>query len=219
MSGAVIIGAGPGLGAALARRFAREGLPLTLIARGPAVTDLAATIKADGGTALALRTDATDPPALHTALDTAVDTHGAPDLLVYNAAIIQRDHPGELTRDQHLRAWEINVLAAMDAATHLAPTMADHGGGTILFTGGMPLPDARFTSLSLGKAGLRALTAILDQEYRPRGIHVATVTVDCQIVPGTDSDPDLIAERYWTLHQQPVGSWELEVVHAGSTSV
>jgi NAD(P)-dependent dehydrogenase (short-subunit alcohol dehydrogenase family) len=217
MSGAVIIGAGPGLGAALARRFAREGLPLTLIARGPAVTNLAATIEADGGTALPLRADATDSPALRTALDTAVATHGAPDALIYNAAIIQRDRPGELTHAQHLHAWEVNVLGAMEAATHLAPTMATHGGGTILLTGGMPLPDPHYTSLSLGKAALRTLTNLLDQEYRPRGIHVATVTVDAHMVPGTDSDPDLIAERYWTLHQQPAGAWEVEVVLGGGS--
>jgi NAD(P)-dependent dehydrogenase (short-subunit alcohol dehydrogenase family) len=215
MSGAVIIGAGPGLGAALARRFAREGLAVALIARGPGVADLAAAIKAEGGTALALRADVTDAAALRTALDTAVTTHGIPDLLVYNAAIIRRDRPGELTRDQHLRAWEVNVLGALDAATHLAPPMAEHGGGTILFTGGMPLPDARYTSLSLGKAGLRTLTTMLDQEYRPRGIHVAMVTIEAEIVAGTATDPDLIAEHYWTLHRQPVGAWQLEVTHAG----
>ena len=83
----------------------------------------------------------------------------------------------------------------------------------------MPLPDARYTSLSLGKAGLRALTAMLDQEYRPRGIHVATVIIDSHMVPGTDSDPELVAEHYWTLHRQPKEHWQLEVVHTGSTPV
>jgi NAD(P)-dependent dehydrogenase (short-subunit alcohol dehydrogenase family) len=219
MSGAVIIGAGPGLGAALARRFAREGLPVALIARGPAVTELAAAIEAEGGKAVGLRADATDGPALRAALDAAVEAHGVPDVLIYNAAIIQGDRPGELTRDQHLRAWEVNVLGALDAASHLAPTMAEQGGGTVLLTGGMPLPDARSTSLSLGKAGLRALTAILDQEYRLRGIHVATVIIDCHMVPGTDSDPELVAEHYWTLHMQPKDQWQLEVVHTGSTPV
>ncbi|MEV6101838.1 SDR family NAD(P)-dependent oxidoreductase [Nocardia sp. NPDC051981] len=219
MSGAVIIGAGPGLAAAVARRFTREGLPVALIARGAGVADLAAAIETDGGKAVALRADATDGSALRAALDAAVDAHGVPDVLVYNAAIIQRDRPGELSREQHLRAWEVNVLGAMDAAGHLAPAMAGHGGGTILLTGGMPLPDARYASLSLGKAGLRALTALLDQEYRPGGIHVATVIVDCHMVPGTDSDPDLVAEHYWRLHQQPKERWQQEVVHTGSTPV
>ena len=219
MSGAVVIGAGPGLGAAVARRFAREDLPVALIARGPAVVELAASFELAGHTALPLRADVTDGAALRAALDTAVATHGVPEVLVYNAAIIQRDRPGELTREQHLDAWSVNVLGALDAAHHLAPAMIEAGGGTMLITSGMPRPDARYTSLSLGKAGIRALTTMLDEEYGSLGIHVATVTVDCHMVPGTDSDPRLVAEHYWTLHRQRPGQWRHDVVHTGSTPV
>jgi hypothetical protein len=87
----------------------------------------------------------------------------------------------------------------------------------VIVTGGMPRPVSRSTSLSLGKAGVRALTRILDQEYGQFGVHVATVTVDCAIVPGTDSDPDLIAEHYWALHRQPRAQWQHEIVHSAST--
>jgi NAD(P)-dependent dehydrogenase (short-subunit alcohol dehydrogenase family) len=219
MAGVVIIGAGPGLGAAVARRFAREGMPVALVARGEAVGDLARALGSDGGTAIALRADATDAPALRASLDAAVEAHGVPEVLVYNAAIIQRDRPGELTRARHLEAWSVNVLGAMDAAHHLAPAMVEAGGGTVLVTSGMPRPDVRYTSLSLGKAGVRALTVMLDQEYGARGIHVATVTVDCHMVPGTDSDPGLVAEHYWTLHREPAGQWRHDVVHTGSTPV
>src|SRR5262249_22022869 len=113
----------------------------------------------------------------------------------------------------------VNVLGAMDAASHLGPAMAERGGGTILLTGGMPQPLAAYTSLSLGKAGLRALNSMLDETYRPRGVHVAMVTVDGPIAPGTDFDPDLIAERYWQLHRQLREQWELEVVHTASALV
>jgi NAD(P)-dependent dehydrogenase (short-subunit alcohol dehydrogenase family) len=118
-----------------------------------------------------------------------------------------------------LEAWSVNVLGAMDAATHLVPRMARTGGGTVIITGGMPQPVSRATSLSLGKAGVRALTQILDQEYGELGLHVATVTVDCAIVPGTESDPYLIAEHYWTLHRQPRAQWQREIVYSVPASV
>ncbi|WP_042415068.1 SDR family NAD(P)-dependent oxidoreductase [Streptacidiphilus anmyonensis] len=219
MPGLVIVGAGPGLGASIAARFGREGLPVTAIARSEAVHEVAAAVRTQSSApVLALRADSTDRTALYAAVDAAVDAHGVPDVLVYNAAIIQADRPGELSTQQHLEAWSVNVLGAMDAATYLAPRMARTGGGTVIITGGMPQPLGRSTSLSLGKAGVRALTRILDQEYRHLGVHVATVTVDCAVVPGTDADPDLIAEHYWALHQQPQAQWQHEVVHSTSAS-
>ncbi|MFC7546951.1 hypothetical protein [Plantactinospora sp. GCM10030261] len=93
--------------------------------------------------------------------------------------------------------------------------MATSGGGTIIFTAGMPRPLPTVVSLSLGKAGLRALTTLLAQEYGPRGVHVATVTVCGAVAPGGEFDPDRIAEHYLRLHGQPPDAWEQEVVFAG----
>jgi NAD(P)-dependent dehydrogenase (short-subunit alcohol dehydrogenase family) len=75
----------------------------------------------------------------------------------------------------------------------------------------MPEPDPAFTSLSLGKAGVRALTTLLASEYGPAGVHVATVTVGGAVAPGGPYDPDQIAEHYWRLHTQPPSAWEHEV--------
>ena len=94
--------------------------------------------------------------------------------------------------------------------------MAGAGGGTIVITGGMPEPDPAFTSLSLGKAGVRALTTLLASEYGPAGIHVATVTVGGAVAPGGRYDPDTIAEHYWRLHTQPPQAWEHEVIARGA---
>ena len=213
MPGLVIVGAGAGLGAAVAARFAREGLPVAAIARSESVHEVAAAVRTQtSAPVLALRADSADRTALYAAIDAAVDAHGVPDVLVYNAAIIQSDRPGELSRQQHLDAWSVNVLGAMDAATYLAPQMARAGGGTVIITGGMPQPVSSRTSLSLSRAGVRALTQILDQEYSPLGVHVATVTVPGAILPDTDLDPDLIAEHYWALHQQPRTQWQHEIV-------
>ena len=77
---------------------------------------------------------------------------------------------------------------------------------------GMPEPDPAVTSLSLGKAAVRALTLLLASEYGPAGVHVATVTVGGAVAPGGPYDPDLIAGHYWRLHTQPPQAWEHEVL-------
>jgi NAD(P)-dependent dehydrogenase (short-subunit alcohol dehydrogenase family) len=80
----------------------------------------------------------------------------------------------------------------------------------------MPEPVPALTSLSLGKAGVRALTTLLAGEYGPAGIHVATVTVADAVAPGGPFDPDLIAEEYWRLHTQRPDAWEHEVLFTGA---
>nr|WP_236056834.1 hypothetical protein [Streptomyces sabulosicollis] len=73
-------------------------------------------------------------------------------------------------------------------------------------------------TLMSGKAGVRTLVQLLDMEYSPSGVHVATVTVDGPVAPGTDFDPDDIAHHYWRLHTQPRHAWEREVLHQGCWS-
>jgi NAD(P)-dependent dehydrogenase (short-subunit alcohol dehydrogenase family) len=201
LAGGIVIGAGPGIGAAVARRLAREGLAVATISRS------ARTIPG----ALGLTADVTDEAGLRAALDEAVAAHGVPQVLVYNAGLIQHDRPGELSAQGHLEAWAINVVGAITAAAHLAPRMT---AGTILITGGMPEPEPEVTSLSLGKAGVRALTVILAKQYPE--LHVATVTVAGTVEPGSRFDPDEIADRYWQIHRQHPGEWEREVVYTGA---
>lgn len=79
----------------------------------------------------------------------------------------------------------------------------------------MPEPKPAYTSLSLGKAGIRALAALLDEQYRGAGVHIGTVTAYGPIAPGTAFDPDDIAKHYWRLHTQHRDTWELEVHYTG----
>jgi NAD(P)-dependent dehydrogenase (short-subunit alcohol dehydrogenase family) len=213
MSGAIIVGAGPGIGTAVARRVAREGLAVGIIARRETTVDAVLEALSDVD-ALGVTADVTDEPALRAALDEIIDRFGVPELLVYNTALVRRDTIGELTAGQQLDAWAVNVVGAITAVAHVAPAMVTAGGGTIVLTGGIPQPDPAVTSLSLGKAGVRALTELLDRAYGPRGLHVATVTVAGAVAPGGPYDPDEIAERYWQLHQQPATRWEREVLYA-----
>ncbi|MFF3706073.1 SDR family NAD(P)-dependent oxidoreductase [Streptomyces phaeochromogenes] len=216
MSGAVIIGAGPGIGQAVARRFAGEGLPITLIARGgETLRAVASEVAPHGVPVVTLQADCTDRAELDAALDRAIGEHGVPEVAVYNAALVRADELGELSVREHMEAWAVNVVGALNAAARLAPAMAARGCGTFLVTGGMPEPKPQYVSLSLGKAGVRTLVALLDQQYGSSGVHVASVTVDGPVAPGTDFDPDDIAEHYWQLHTQPRHLWNREVLHTG----
>jgi NAD(P)-dependent dehydrogenase (short-subunit alcohol dehydrogenase family) len=206
-----VIGAGPGIGASVVRRLSREGLAVGAIARNRATVE---SVVASQG-ALGLTADVTDEDALRGALDEIVGRLGVPSVLVYNAALVRRDRIGELTAQQQLDAWAVNVVGAITAVAHLAPRMVQADGGTIVLTGGMPEPLPDQTSLSLGKAGVRALAHLLAKEYGPQGIHVATVTVGGTVAPGTAFDPDDISEQYWRLHTQPEAAWELEVDYSG----
>ncbi|MEZ0294667.1 MAG: SDR family NAD(P)-dependent oxidoreductase [Solirubrobacteraceae bacterium] len=211
MSSAIVIGAGPGIGASVARRLGREGLAVGLIARSRRTLDVtAATVL---GTVFAAAADVAREDDLRAALDDLIDRAGVPELLVYNVALIQADAPGTLTAAQHLDAYAVNVVGAITAVAHVGPRMAAARRGTIVLTGGMPEPVPEVTSLSLGKAGIRALTQLLARAYEPRGVHVATVTVGGTVAPGTAYDPDDIADHYWRLHTQSAGAWEREVVY------
>lgn len=215
MSGAVVVGVGPGIGTSVARVFARDGLPVGLIARSEATVDAAqqALPQQDIPTYRATA-DATEPDQLRAALAGFEDAFGVPDVLVYNAAIIQRDALGDLDVQRHLQAYAVNVVGAITTAAHTLPKMAVRGHGTFVITGGMPEAVPDFLSLSLGKASVRALVAALDAQFAPAGVHVATVTVDGPVAPGTDFDPDDIAEHYRRLHAQSRTSWDREVVHS-----
>ncbi|HVV13634.1 SDR family NAD(P)-dependent oxidoreductase [Amycolatopsis sp.] len=207
MAGVVIIGAGPGIGRAVALRFAREGRPLALISRSAGSESLVP----EEFSAHSYVADCTDEDALRAALDAAVEDLGLPEVIVYNAALIRPDAPGELSMRDQLDAWAVNVLGALTAAAHLLPGMTQ---GSFLITGGMPEPKPEYVSLSLGKAGVRTLVELLSLRYP--GIHVASVTIDGPVAPGTDFDPGLIAEHFWTLHAQPRGEWAREIVHRGA---
>lgn len=217
MATALVVGAGPGLGRAVARRFAAEGYAVGLIARGRrAVDELADDLAEFGVRTLALTADVTDEPALRHTLERAMVELGPPDVVVYNAALIRPDGPGELTAREHLDAWAVNVVGAHTTSSVVLPRLVERGRGTLLLTGGMPEPKAEYVSLSLGKAGLRALAKLLDQRYREAGVHVGMVTVDGPIASGTAFDPENIAEHYWRLHGQRPDGWQVEYVYDGS---
>lgn len=223
---AAVLGVGPGLGAAVARRFAREGFAVALMARGEeSVADVRGEIEAGGGTALPIPTDATDPESVAAAFETVRGELGDPEVFVYNAGAFQMGGILEIEPDKFDECFKANCAGAFYAARQVLPAMAGAGRGTILLTGATAAlrGSARFSALAVGKFGLRALAQSMAREFGPRGIHVAHVIIDGQIntpraremspdrEEHTMLSPDAIAETYWQLHSQDPTAWTLEL--------
>lgn len=207
---AFVLGSGPGIGAALARRSSADGYAVGLLARSAGTVDaVAGQLPGPVATATA---DVADEPALRAALGELVGALGVPAVLVYNAGVIRADDPQTLDAATLAATHAVNVGGALTAAGALLGPMADAGGGRYLLTAGMPEPLPQLTSLSLGKAGLRALAELLDRGHAGRGVRVATVTVCGPVAPGTAYDPDAIAACFAGLRDRPDdGGWPHDV--------
>ncbi|WP_257570842.1 SDR family NAD(P)-dependent oxidoreductase [Streptomyces sp. NP160] len=214
----VVIGAGPGLGAAVARRFAREGFSVVLVARrAEALEELAAQLRSAGAEVEVAVADAADADGFRAALE-AVARRTPAGVVVYNVGLVAADQLLASSPRYLLDALAVDVVGAVSAAQVFTPAMRGAGAGTLLVTGGGPglVPDPEHASLTLGKSALRSAVTVLHDQLAPEGVHVASVTVVGVIAPGTDLDPDLLAERYWALHTEPAGAWSTDVVVRGS---
>ena len=188
----LLVGTGPGLGAAIARRFARERYRLTLVARS----------------------DAGDPDRLRAALSSLFAGPGALGVVIYNAALMTFDDLLTVSPEQlaDADADAVDVTGAVLTAQLAVPAMRAAGGGTLLFTGGGfadALPDSLAT-LSLGKLALRGAGTMLAREVRDDAIHAGSLTILGQIAAGTPFDPDRIADAYWAIRNEVPDAWREE---------
>jgi NADP-dependent 3-hydroxy acid dehydrogenase YdfG len=213
-----IVGMGPGISAAVARRFGKEGYAIGGIARrADALREQIDALKGAGIEASGLVADSADYAALVEALGKIGAASGSIDVLVYNAAGVRYKPLAQLSADEFSADLRVSVGGALAAAQAVLPAMRARGSGTLLFTGGgfafEPMP--ALASLGVGKAAIRNLAFSLHAELKDLGIHAATVTVGGVVKPGTPFDPDRIAEAYWSLHSQPKGAFERELVFKG----
>jgi NAD(P)-dependent dehydrogenase (short-subunit alcohol dehydrogenase family) len=223
---AAVLGVGPGLGSAVARRFAREGFSVALMARREeSVSGVRREIEEGGGKALPVSTDATDPASVAAAFGRVRGELGDPGVFVYNAGAFQVGGILDLSPEKFDECFRTNCAGAFYAARHVLPAMVERGGGTVLLTGATAAlrGGARFSALAVGKFGLRALAQSMAREFGPQGVHVAHIVIDGQIntprmreVSGGREDhtmlsPDAIAETYWHLHAQHPTAWTLEL--------
>ncbi|GAX43099.1 short-chain dehydrogenase/reductase SDR [Tolypothrix sp. NIES-4075] len=223
---AVVVGVGPGLGSAIAHKFASENFAVGLIARNAdQLTEIQSEIQTNGGTALIFPADVTDAASIKDAFAQIKSQLDAPEVLVYNAGAFQMAGILELTPEQFENSWKVNCFGAFVAAQQILPAMVEQGRGTILLTGATAAlkGSARFSALAVGKFGLRALAQSLAREFGPQGIHVAHIVIDGMIntervrgmIPEREEhtllSPEAIAQNYWQLYNQDTTAWTLEL--------
>ncbi len=223
------VGASEGLGAAAARRFAREGMHVVVAGRTAAkVETVAAEIREAGGSAEAVVGDASieaDADRFVTVADAAGDLV----LALHNAGSNRRDGFLELRREDFEALWREHTLGGFLVGRAAARRMVERGRGTMLFTGasGSLRGKAMFAAFASAKAGLRAVSQSMARELGPKGIHVAHVVIDGGIegqrllsrMPelkeqrGPDGllKIDAIATAFWQLHLQHRSAWTLEL--------
>ncbi|HEX6119569.1 MAG TPA: SDR family NAD(P)-dependent oxidoreductase [Dongiaceae bacterium] len=211
---AIVIGVGPGLGAALVEKCAREGMKVSAGARDQ---DRLRTLVDGRGLkdVAALSCDVTDQSSVTALFNEAIADHGVPELVIFNASGYARGSILELAPGQLEAAWRVGCLGGFHVGQAAAKAMAPARRGTILFTGATASlrGSANFAPFAIAKFGLRALAQSMARELGPKGIHVAHVVIDGQI-GATDNDSTLnpagIAEAYWSIHRQPRSAWTLE---------
>ena len=226
----VLIGAGEGLGRALAEKFAREGFCLSLISRtekGSGAALSAARAVAGDDAAHFFAADARDPESIEVACRTSADALGEASVLIYNVRGYYAPKPPlELRYDELALNYQEEVIGALAAAKAVVPAMISAGGGTLIYSSATAaLRGSRSNPLyALGKFGLRSLSQSLAKAYAAQGIHVAHVRLDCaldtpdvreaygdRLKPEEMSKTDDVAETYWWIHCQPRSAWSNEV--------
>ena len=217
---ALIVGAGSGLSASLARLFHKEGMAVALAARdADKLGGLAAEI---GGRAHSC--DASDPAAVAALFEAVTADIGAPDVVVFNPSYRARGPVVDLDPEQVRKVIEISCFGGFLVAQQAARQMTARGSGTILLTGASASVKgyANSSSFAMGKFGLRGLAQSLARELQPKNIHVAHFVIDGGIARAGDArvtergadgtlDPDAIAETYLNIHRQHRSAWTWEI--------
>jgi NAD(P)-dependent dehydrogenase (short-subunit alcohol dehydrogenase family) len=223
------VGASAGLGAAIARRFARAGLTIAVTGRNAdRLQAVASEIGAAGGWAHALPGDVSMAADV-TRLSAAVAALGRLRAAVFNAGNSVRGNPLEITPEQFESTWRGSAFAGFLFARSALPGLLAAGGGTLLFTGATASLRGRgpFVAFASAKAALRSVAQSVAREYGPQGVHSAHVIIDGGIdgerlrssspqraaQAGADGllSPDAIAETYWQLHCQDRSAWTHEL--------
>jgi len=197
----LIVGAGPGISLNTARKFGKEGFKVAMISRRmESLQKYEDQLKNDGIEAKGFPGDVSSVESLKTAIDAVIKTYGKIDVLLYNAAAGRPGKPTTLSVDQLVEDFKISVAGALTSVKEALPYMQN---GTILLTGGglALYPYADYSSLAIGKAGIRNLAYSLNQELNPKGIYVGTLTIKGFVKEGTYFSPENIAETFYHMYE------------------
>lgn len=215
---AVVLGVGPGLGAALARRFAKNYAVAINARRADYLKSVGEEIRAAGGNALEVPADVGDRTQMEAAFKTIRERLGSPEILLYNAGSGAWGTITEITPEQYEASWRVNAYGAFLSAKQVVPDMIARGRGVMLFTGATAGVKAGARSIAFGPAkfAMRGLAQSMARDLGPKGIHVAWINVDGGIdaAGGRDENllkPEAIAETYWHLAHQDRSAWTMEL--------
>jgi NAD(P)-dependent dehydrogenase (short-subunit alcohol dehydrogenase family) len=216
---ALIVGAGAGLSASLARLFSREGMRVAIAARNTA--NLAVLSGETGAQSFAC--DAVDPDQVARLFDDVESRLGMPDVVVYNASGRLRGSLIELVPAEVEHALRVSAFGGFLVAQQAVRRMLPRGSGAILFTGASASVKgyAQSAPFAMGKFALRGLAQSMARELAPQGIHVAHFVIDGGIrnpgrieapdKPDSMLNPDAIAETYLHVLRQPRSAWTWEI--------
>lgn len=213
---AVIIGVGPGLGLALVNKFHSEGFDICMIARNKSKLESFANQITEGpGKVFSYSADAGNDSSLQSTLKEILDKHGIPDLLIYNVSLLRPARPMDISYKSFVEDFQINVGGLLSSFQSVFPSMKDKNKGTFLITGGglSLIPFYEFTSLGVGKAGLRNLAVSLAQEAKKTGVRVFSITVNGMIEPKSKFDPELIADKFVEIYEKGLTPGEYEFIY------
>jgi len=222
-----IIGAGEGMGRALAAKFAREGHDLALVSRSAKGSGAALQAAAEAGAdARFFAGDATQPESIEQALGQAAADMGPIEVLIYNVRdSFPRCEPLDISYADLNAILHIEVVGALAAAKAVMPAMRERGHGSVIFSSATAAyrGSGNHPLYAIGKFGLRGLSQSLTKAYAKDGVHVVHVRLDCdldmpmmrKLYGDADTsglaDPDAVAESYWWVHQQPKAAWSNEI--------
>lgn len=213
----IVVGVGPGLGAAVARRFAAAGHPVALAARtADKLGAFVSEIEAAGGTAKGYGCDATREDDVIALFNAAEADLGPAGVVVFNASGRVRKPIAEIEVSEMVESWQRSCLGGFIVGREAARRMQPRKDGSIFFTGataGMK-GFANSATFAVGKFGLRGLTEAMARELHPQGIHVAHFNIDGGIGENDEDSrlrPDAIAETYYQTHLQHRSAWSQHV--------
>jgi NADP-dependent 3-hydroxy acid dehydrogenase YdfG len=207
----LVIGAGPGIGAATALRFARDGYDVALVARREApLAELGARVQATGANCGWAPADAGNPAALADVVGRFTRHAGPVDVLLFNPVAARRATAAGVAPEELAADLAVGVVGLQAAVRAVLPGMRERGAGTVLATGGgaadQPFDGA--PTLGVQKAALRALVQSLAATLAPEGVHVATATVRGLVTEGGPIEPARVADLYADLAAETAGPRE-----------
>lgn len=204
----LIVGAGPGIAAATARRLGGTGYDVSLLARreGP-LAELGSALRDEGIAARWAVADAGDPTWLARAVDEAVAATGPVDVLLYNVSVGRQAAVTELAAEDLLADVAAGAVGLQAAVRAVLPGMRARGAGTVLVTGGgsADRPIASMATLGVQKAALRALAEVQARTLAVEGVHVAMVTIRGLVGEDRQIHPDRVAALYADLVAETAG--------------